>query len=62
MQTNQIVGLALLFVGILDAVLGAVVSSRAVDERQRRILRIAFATSAAIALAAGVVFLIRPPR
>lgn len=62
MSTTQIVGVALLVVGAADAVLGVVLSSRAANETQRRILRLAFAFSAAMALAVGLVLLVRPHR
>jgi hypothetical protein len=58
-RTTQIVGAALLCVGMMDACLGAVLGSRAANETQRRVLRAAFAFSAALALAVGLVLLFR---
>jgi hypothetical protein len=62
MSSIQYVGVALLLVGATDAVLGVVLSSRAANEMQRRVLRAAFAFSAALAIAVGLVLLLRPQR
>jgi hypothetical protein len=59
MSSTQIVGVALVVVGATDALLGVVLSSRAANETQRRFLRTAFAFSAALALAVGLVLLFR---
>lgn len=62
MNTNQIVGVALIVVGVVDAILGAVLASRAANEQQQRVMRITFTVSAAVAVAAGLVFLLKPVR
>jgi hypothetical protein len=62
MSSIQYVGVALLLVGATDAVLGVVLSSRAANETQRRVLRAVFAFSAALAIAVGLVLLLQPHR
>jgi hypothetical protein len=62
MSSIQYVGVALLLVGATDAILGVVLSGRAANETQRRVLRAAFAFSAGLAIAVGLVLLLRPQR
>ena len=58
MSTDQIVGIALIFSGLVDLVLGfVVIGPRAPDDRRRRILQTAFTLGAALLVAFGAAFL-----
>lgn len=57
MDGPQIVGLALVAAGVLDAAMIPVFRTRVPDERRRAILTVAFAASAASMVLLGTLFL-----
>jgi uncharacterized membrane protein YfcA len=57
MASSQIVGLALVVAGILDAVVGMILAQRVVEESKRRIFATSLAVSAAAMVGLGVAFL-----
>lgn len=58
MTSGQIVGIALLFAGIVDLLLGLViVGPRVPDESRRRVVQIAITLGAVLLLALGTAFL-----
>ena len=58
MNTSQIVGIAFIFSGLVDLVIGfVVIGPRVPDAGRRRILQIVFTVGAALLLAFGIAFL-----
>ena len=57
MSTNQIVGIVLLFTGLLDVILAFVVVGPRLPEERRRFVQMALVVGAVVMIALGTAFL-----